>query len=173
MVSFITDGVRRARFHTAIRYPAVALALGAAVLAACGGASGDEDATSVAVTEADYRAAVEATRDCVASEGIAVGQIERSGTRLVFSFGGGEEQDDDRAAEAHRRCFAEHGLAATEAWLAANAPTDDEEEATNNAIVQCLRDRGHQIDGPVTPELVAGLRRLGQDWVDCAGPLLR
>jgi hypothetical protein len=152
---------------------ALVLAVTSFVLAACSDEGEDERPAPSAVTEAEYRAAVEATRDCVAEAGVPVGEIEQGGTRLVFSFGGGEEDKGDRASEVHRRCFAEHGLAATEAWLAANAPTAEEEHATNDAIVGCLRDRGHQIDGPVSPELVAGLRRLGQDWVDCAAPLLR
>jgi len=101
------------------------------------------------VTEAEYRAAVEADRDCVIHEGVYAGPITLApnGVHLSFGVGGcsaGENCEAIRAAgeAAFDKCGSEYVSAVEAALSNQSIPTGAEAEREFDKVAACLAKAG-------------------------------
>lgn len=92
-------------------------------------------------TEAEYRAAVQATADCVAAAGFDVSTVEKSEASGEYRFG--IDNAEPSAFEAtYDQCANDHQNQIEQAYLGATRLSGQARDAAMHDLVKCLTDVG-------------------------------
>jgi hypothetical protein len=114
-----------------------ALGLGAILLLSLTGCGGDGDAPLQPVTQAEYRAAVETARQCVAEKGFEVSEIMDATVLGMLAF---SHTSSDAANKAYDKCYDRHLARIEHDWFYSNVPTGAEREVMFADFARCLEE---------------------------------